>query len=80
MYQTRRIYPRSTATGSAWQVGKGVIFQFESDPASGWLVPRPWQGRAQRQGVKKRFLNILRPAAGPGRSGGNLTLPGHLPG
>ena len=39
MYQTRRIYPRSTATGSAWQVGKGVIFQFEFRP--GKRLARP---------------------------------------
>ena len=26
-------------TGGSWQVGKEVIFQYESDPASGWLVP-----------------------------------------
>ena len=26
-------------TGGSWQVGKECVFQFESDPASGWLVP-----------------------------------------
>ena len=38
-YQTRHIYPRNVVTGGSWQVGKEAIFQFESDPASGWLVP-----------------------------------------
>ena len=38
-YQTRHIYPRNVVTGNSWQVGKEAIFQFESDPASGWLVP-----------------------------------------
>jgi hypothetical protein len=38
-YQTRHIYPRNVVTGNSWQVGKECIFQFESDPASGWLVP-----------------------------------------
>ena len=38
-YQTRHIYPRNVVTGGSWQVGKECIFQFESDPASGWLVP-----------------------------------------
>ena len=39
MYQTRHIYPRNAVTDAGWQVGKDCIFQFESDPASGWLVP-----------------------------------------
>eukprot|EP01044_Picomonas_judraskeda_P030774 COSAG03_NODE_11207_length_605_cov_1.851779_2_plen_150_part_00 len=38
-YQTRHIYPRNVVAGNSWQVGKEAIFQFESDPASGWLVP-----------------------------------------
>ena len=38
-YETRHIYPRNVTTGGSWQVGREVIFQFESDPASGWLVP-----------------------------------------
>ena len=39
MYSTRHVYPRNTVTGTSWQVGKECVFQFESDPASGWLVP-----------------------------------------
>ena len=38
-YSTRHIYPRNVVTGDSWQVGKECVFQFESDPASGWLVP-----------------------------------------
>ena len=38
-YSTRHVYPRNVVTGDSWQVGKECVFQFESDPASGWLVP-----------------------------------------
>ena len=38
-YSTRHVYPRNVVTGGSWQVGKECVFQFESDPASGWLVP-----------------------------------------
>ena len=38
-YETRLIQSRNTVTGDQWQVGREVIFNFESDPASGWLCP-----------------------------------------
>ena len=38
-YETRAIYPRNTVTGADWKVGRELVFQFDSDPASGWLVP-----------------------------------------
>ena len=38
-YASRMIYPRNTITGNDWKVGREAVFQFESDPASGWLVP-----------------------------------------
>ena len=38
-YETRAIYPRNTVTGNDWKVGRELVFQFDSDPASGWLVP-----------------------------------------
>ena len=38
-YETRQIYPRNNVTGNDWKVGREAVFQFESDPASGWLVP-----------------------------------------
>jgi hypothetical protein len=38
-YSSRAVYPRNVVTGDSWQVGKECVFQFESDPASGWLVP-----------------------------------------
>ena len=38
-YASRQIYPRNTITGGDWKVGREAVFQFESDPASGWLVP-----------------------------------------
>jgi hypothetical protein len=38
-YASRMIYPRNTITGGDWKVGREAVFQFESDPASGWLVP-----------------------------------------
>ena len=39
MYHTRQIYPRNDVTGGSWSPGREIVFQFESDPASGWLVP-----------------------------------------
>jgi hypothetical protein len=39
MYHTRQIYPRNDVTGNSWTPGRELVFQFESDPASGWLVP-----------------------------------------
>ena len=39
MYHTRQIYPRNDVTGGSWAPGREIVFQFESDPASGWLVP-----------------------------------------
>ena len=39
MYHTRQIYPRNDVTGASWTPGRELVFQFESDPASGWLVP-----------------------------------------
>ncbi len=39
MYHTRQIYPRNDVTGGSWTPGRELVFQFESDPASGWLVP-----------------------------------------
>ena len=38
-YASRQIFPRNTITGADWKVGREAVFQFESDPASGWLVP-----------------------------------------
>ena len=38
-YETRLIQSRNTVTGDQWQVGREVIFNFESDPSSGWLCP-----------------------------------------
>ena len=39
MYHTRQIYPRNDVTAGNWSPGRELVFQFESDPASGWLVP-----------------------------------------
>ena len=39
-YETRYVYPRNSVTGATgWLPGREAVFQFESDPASGWLVP-----------------------------------------
>ena len=38
-YSSRQIFPRNSVTGNDWKVGREIVFNFESDPASGWLVP-----------------------------------------
>ena len=38
-YETRQIYPRNPVLGTSWSPGREVVFQFESSPADGWLVP-----------------------------------------
>jgi hypothetical protein len=38
-YSARNIYPRNAATGSSWTPGRELVFQTESSPADGWLVP-----------------------------------------
>eukprot|EP01047_Picozoa_sp_COSAG01_P077075 COSAG01_NODE_13753_length_1540_cov_111.401804_2_plen_126_part_00 len=38
-YFSSQIFPRNTVTGSSWKPGREIVFQFESSPADGWIVP-----------------------------------------
>eukprot|EP01047_Picozoa_sp_COSAG01_P108346 COSAG01_NODE_37272_length_505_cov_11.302956_1_plen_141_part_10 len=38
-YFSSQIFPRNTVTGASWKPGREIVFQFESSPADGWIVP-----------------------------------------
>ena len=38
-YESRQIFARNSVTGANWSPGREIVYQFESSPADGWLVP-----------------------------------------